>query len=147
LLPLPLIIAVASPAAGGLAAKIGQRLPLTAGPVIVAAGCVLALWMGTGQSYWFSVLPALTVIALGMALAVAPLTSAVLSSVDARHVGTASGINSAVARTGGLVATALIGSVMSASGAALVSAFGMAALAAAALCVGASLAAYFLISQ
>ena len=146
LLPLPLIIGVFSPLAGALAAKIGPRLPLTVGPVVVAAGCVLALWMGTGQSYWFSVLPSMSVIALGMAVAVAPLTSAVLSVVDARHVGTASGINSAIARTGGLVTTALVGAVMSATGPALIGAFGMAALAGAALCVGAALAAYFLIS-
>ncbi len=146
LLPLPLVIGVFSPLAGALAAKIGPRLPLTVGPVVVAAGCVLALWMGTGQSYWFSVLPSMSVIALGMAVAVAPLTSAVLSVVDARHVGTASGINSAIARTGGLVTTALVGAVMSATGPALIGAFGMAALAGAALCVGAALAAYFLIS-
>ena len=146
LLPLPLIIGVFSPLAGALAAKIGPRLPLTVGPMVVAAGCVLALWMGTGQSYWFSVLPSMSVIALGMAVAVAPLTSAVLSVVDARHVGTASGINSAIARTGGLVTTALVGAVMSATGPALIGAFGMAALAGAALCVGAALAAYFLIS-
>jgi EmrB/QacA subfamily drug resistance transporter len=147
LLPLPLILAVFSPAAGALAAKIGPRLPLIIGPLIVAAGFVLALWMGRGQSYWLSVLPAMTVIALGMALAVAPLTSTVLSSVDTRHVGTASGINSAIARTGGLVTTALVGAVLSATGPALVGAFGVAAVAGAALCVGGSLAAYFLISR
>lgn len=147
LVPLPVILGVLSPPAGALAAKIGPRLPLIAGPLIVAAGFVLALWIGRGQSYWLSVLPAMTVIALGMALAVAPLTSTVLSSVDARHVGTASGINSAIARTGGLVTTALVGAVLSATGPALVSAFGVAALAGAALCAGASLAAYFLISR
>jgi EmrB/QacA subfamily drug resistance transporter len=147
LLPLPLILAVFSPAAGALAAKIGPRLPLIIGPLIVASGFVLALLMGRGQSYWLSVLPAMTVIALGMALAVAPLTSTVLSSVDTRHVGTASGINSAIARTGGLVTTALVGAVLSATGPALVGAFGVAAVAGAALCVGGSLAAYFLISR
>jgi EmrB/QacA subfamily drug resistance transporter len=147
LLPLPVILAVLSPGAGALAAKIGSRLPLIVGPLIVAAGFAFALLMGTGQSYWLSVLPGMTVIALGMALAVAPLTAAVLSSVDARHVGTASGLNSAIARTGSLVATALVGAVMSATGPALVGAFGIAALVGAALCVGASVAAYFLISR
>ena len=44
-----------------------------------------------------------------MAGAVAPLTTAVLGAVDARHTGSASGFNSAVARTGGLIATALAG--------------------------------------
>ena len=89
----------------------------------------------------------MTVIALGTAGAVAPLTTAVLMSVDSRHVATASGMNSAVARTGGLVATALIGAVMSSTGPALLSAFGVAAVAGAALCVAASLNAYFLISR
>jgi hypothetical protein len=89
----------------------------------------------------------MTVIALGMAGAVAPLTTAVLMSVDSRHVGAASGMNSAVARTGGLVATALIGAVMTSTGPALVSAFGVAAVVGAALCAGASLSAFFLISH
>jgi hypothetical protein len=89
------------------------------------------------------VLPAITVIAIGMAGAVAPLTTAVLMSVDGRHVGAASGLNSAVARTGGLVATALIGVVLAASGPALVSAFGVAAAIGAALCVAAAFSAWF----
>jgi hypothetical protein len=71
------------------------------------------------------------------------LTTAVLMSADSHHVGAASGLNSAVARTGGLAATALIGSVMSAAGPGLVSAFGVAALVGAALCAGASLSAWF----
>jgi hypothetical protein len=72
-------------------------------------------------------IPAMVVIALGMAGAVAPLTTAVLMSVDSHHTGAASGLNSAVARTGGLVATALIGPVIASSGPALLSAFGVAA--------------------
>jgi predicted MFS family arabinose efflux permease len=147
LLPLPLVIAVASPAAGALSARIGPRWPLVIGPIVVAVGFLLALRIGPDTSYWFGVLPAMTVIALGMAGAVAPLTTAVLMSVDARHVGAASGMNSAVARTGGLVATALIGAVMISTGPALLSAFGVAAVIGAALCAGASLSAFFLISR
>jgi hypothetical protein len=64
----------------------------------------------------------------GMAMAVAPLTTAVLGSVDARHTGTASGLNSAVARTGGLVATALLGAALSQSGAGLLAGFDSALL-------------------
>ena len=143
LLPLPVVLALASPAAGALAGKIGPRWPLVIGPLIVAAGFLLALRIGSDASYWFGVLPAMIVIAVGMAGAVAPLTTAVLMSVDSHHVGAASGLNSAVARTGGLVATALIGSVLAAVGPALVGAFGAAAVAGAALCVGASLSAWF----
>jgi EmrB/QacA subfamily drug resistance transporter len=147
LLPLPLVITLASPAAGALSGKIGPRWLLVIGPIIVAAGFLLALRIGSGTSYWSGVLPAMLVIAMGMAGAVAPLTTAVLMSVDDRHVGAASGLNSAVARTGGLVATALIGSVMSAAGPALVSAFGAAAVVGAVLCLGASLSAWFFLPR
>jgi EmrB/QacA subfamily drug resistance transporter len=143
LLPLPLVIALTSPAAGALAARIGPRWPLMIGPLIVALGLLLAIRIGSESSYWLGVLPAITVIAIGMAGAVAPLTTAVLMSVDGHHVGAASGLNSAVARTGGLVATALIGVVLAATGPALVSAFGVAAAVGAALCVAASFSAWF----
>jgi len=145
LLPLPLVISLASPLAGAFTARTGPRLPLTLGPVIVALGFLLALRIGAGAHYWTDVLPAMVVIALGMAGAVAPLTTAVLMSVDARHVGSASGLNSAVARSGGLVATALIGAVMASTGPALASAFGVAAMIGAALCVASALAAWSLI--
>ena len=127
LLPLPLVIAVASPGAGALAARVGPRWPLIAGPVVVAAGFLLLVRIGSNPSYWLGVFPAMLVIALGMAGAVAPLTTAVLMSVDSRHTGAASGLNSAVARTGGLVVTAIIGPVIASSGPALLSAFDIAA--------------------
>ena len=128
LLPLPLIIAIASPAAGALAARIGPRSLLVMGPILVAAGFLLMLRVGSSTSYWLCAFPAITVIAVGMAGAVAPLTTAVLMSVDSHHTGAASGLNSAVARTGGLVATALIGPVIASSGAALISSFEVAAM-------------------
>jgi MFS family permease len=146
LLPLPLVIAVASPAAGALAAKAGPRWLLITGPVIVAAGFLLAVRIGSDRSYWLGVFPAMVVIALGMAGAVAPLTTAVLMSVDSHHTGAASGLNSAVARTGGLVATALIGPVIASSGPALLSAFGVAAAIGAVVCAAAATSAAMLIA-
>jgi predicted MFS family arabinose efflux permease len=144
LLPLPLVIAVASPAAGALAAKVGPRWLLITGPVIVAAGFLLTLRIGLATSYWLGVFPAMAVIALGMACAVAPLTTAILMSVDNSHTGAASGLNSAVARTGGLVATALIGPVLASSGPALLSAFGIAATIGAVVCLVAAASAAML---
>lgn len=145
LLPLAVILALASPVMGSLAGRIGSRWPLTLGPLLVAGGFVLALRMGEDTSYWTDVLPAIVVIALGMAGAVAPLTSAVLGSVDASHTGSASGFNSAVARAGGLVATALLGGVLGAAGEALVSGFHTAVIACAVACVGAGAAAFLLV--
>src|SRR6202030_2471559 len=91
------------------------------------------------------VFPAMAVIALGMAAAVAPLTTAVLMSVDSHHTGAASGLNSAVARTGGLIATALIGPVIASSQPALLTAFGVAAAIGAVVCAAAAASAAILI--
>jgi EmrB/QacA subfamily drug resistance transporter len=137
LLPIPVILGGASRFMGALAARIGPRWPLTVGPLVVALGFALAARTSAQASYWTTLFPALVVVAIGMAGAVAPLTTAVMASVDARHVGTANGFNSAIARTGGLIATALLGSVLAASGQALETAFDRAVLAAAA---GAALA-------
>jgi hypothetical protein len=72
------------------------------------------------------------------------LATAVLMSVDPQHTGSASGFNSAAARTGGLVATALLGFVLTASGAGLAAAFDFATVAGAAICVAASASARLL---
>lgn len=119
MLPLPIVMTAASPTMGGLAMRVGPRVPLTAGPLIVAVGMVLARLIGEHSSYWTGAFPTILVMALGMTIAVAPLTSAVLGSVEEQHVAMASGFNSAVARTGGLIATALLGSVLASEGAAL----------------------------
>ena len=112
------------------------------GQVVVASGCVLALRMEHAGSYWLTVFPALLVISLGMAGAVAPLTAAVLASAQAEHTGVASGFNSAIARTGGLIATALLGGVLALQGDALAASFRWAAVVAAAVAVAASASAF-----
>jgi predicted MFS family arabinose efflux permease len=117
LLPLPILMTAASPAMGALAMRIGPRIPLTVGPLIVGAGMVLARLIDAQAGYWTAVFPSVLVLALGMTIAVAPLTSSVLGSVEEQHVAMASGFNSAVARLGGLIATALLGSVLGRSGA------------------------------
>jgi EmrB/QacA subfamily drug resistance transporter len=116
LLPLPLLMTSASPWMGSIAARIGPRPPLTVGPVIVASGLLLS-WLAKPQSsYWSGPFAAIVVMAIGMTIAVAPLTASVLGSVEEKHVAMASGFNSAVARTGGLLATALLGAVLAGTG-------------------------------
>ncbi len=63
---------------------------------------------------------------IGMSLAVAPLTSTVLASVERHRMGMASGFNSAVARVGGLIAVALMGAVLAGSGQAMLAPFAIA---------------------
>ena len=142
LLPMPLVIAITAPSMGRLAAKLGPRLPLTIGPAVVAVGFLLALRIGAAENYWSATLPAMLVISLGMAGAVAPLTTAVLGSVDAQHSGIASGFNSALARTGGLIATALASAILVAHAQNLQSAFHGAMVAGAVAAAAASVCAF-----
>jgi len=142
LLPLPIVIAAGSPLMGRVAAKTGPRWPLTIGPAIVAGGFALMLLIEADGNYWTGVFPSLLAISGGMAIAVAPLTTAVLSAVEESHVGTASGLNSAVSRSGGLIAVALLGGVLSQSGAALIGGFHGAALVGAAMALASALIAF-----
>jgi EmrB/QacA subfamily drug resistance transporter len=123
MLPLPVVMTSASPTMGGLPARLGPRIPLTVGPIVVAAGMLLTSLMQPDSSYWASAFPTILVLALGMTIAVAPLTASVLGSVEEQHVAMASGFNSAVARVGGLIATALLGAVLAAEGARLFAGF------------------------
>jgi EmrB/QacA subfamily drug resistance transporter len=147
LFPFPLILALTSRAMGGLAERVGPRIPLTVGPLTVAGGLLLLLRVAPPVNFVIGVLPAILMIALGMAITVAPLTTQVLVSVDARHTGSASGLNSAVARIGGLVATALLGGVFAASGANLFAAFRAAAVACALASAAGGIAAFALIGR
>jgi hypothetical protein len=71
------------------------------------------------------------------------LTSAVLGSVEEKHVAMASGFNSAVARLGGLVATALLGVVLSKEAQELIPGFHGAMIASAMVAAAASAVAWF----
>ena len=116
MLPLPLLMTSLSPTMGSLAAGLGPRIPLTVGPTVVALGMLLGWLVTPGRSYWTGAFVMILVMATGMTIAVAPLTASVLGSVEEQHVAMASGFNSAVARTGGLIATALLGAVLSSEG-------------------------------
>ena len=129
LLPFPLVMAVASPGMGELAGRIGSRIPLFVGPLAVAVGFLFMMRVGPASDFWGDLFPAMLIIAVGMAGVAAPLTTAVLASVDPAHTGLASGFNSAVARTGGMVATAMLGGVFAAQGPSLFKAFHAAVLA------------------
>jgi EmrB/QacA subfamily drug resistance transporter len=133
LLPLPVIVAAASPSMGRLSVKLGARLLLTVGPLVVAVGLLLCLLIDQQASYWTTVFPAICVAAIGLSGAVAPLTTTVLSAVSSDQTGIASGLNSAVARIGGLVAVAALGALFSAEGKQLEHIFKVAVLCGAAL--------------
>jgi EmrB/QacA subfamily drug resistance transporter len=108
LLPVTVIMLALSARSGALAARIGPRLQMTVGPVVIAIGLALLVRVGTGGSYISDVLPAVIVFGFGLAINVAPLTSTVLAAVPAEHAGAASAINNDVARAAGLIAVAVL---------------------------------------
>ena len=115
-LPVTLLMLVLSERAGALAQRIGPRLPLTVGPVLLAGGMFLMSMITSGDSYATVVLPAVVVFGLGLAATVAPVTATVLAAADERHSGVASGVNNAVSRAAQLLAIAVLPVVAGLSG-------------------------------
>lgn len=108
LIPITILMLAFSARMGALAQRIGPRLPMTVGPLIVGAGTALLARVDVGASYWTTVLPAVVVLAAGLVVTVAPLTAAVLGAVDDHHAGVGSAINNAVSRIAGLLAVAVL---------------------------------------
>src|SRR5713101_2350876 len=138
---------------GKLATRIGPRLQLSAGPVIVGAGLALLVFSNYGSSYVLYVLPAVVVFGLGLAVTVAPLTSTAMNSAPAEHSGIASAVNNDVARFGGLLAVAVLPALAGITGTAylhpdaLAAGFRTAVLISAALCAAGGLLAAFTITN
>jgi len=107
-LPVTVLMLLFSARSGALAQRIGPRIPLTVGPLVIAVGLLMMTQIEPGDSYVSSVLPAVIVFGVGLTLVVAPVTATVLAAADSRHSGVASGINNAVSRVGGLLAVAVL---------------------------------------
>jgi EmrB/QacA subfamily drug resistance transporter len=111
MLPFVAVMFTLSRWAGGLLDRHGAKLPLTLGPAVAAAGMWLFVPLAGRGSYWSEIFPAVFVMSLGMAVAVAPLTATVMTSVNEAHAGLASGVNNAVSRVATLLAVAVVGLV------------------------------------
>jgi EmrB/QacA subfamily drug resistance transporter len=153
LLPVTAIMLLFSARAGALTARIGPRLPMTAGPLVSATGILLLLRVDATTSWLTDLLPAMLVFGAGLALTVAPLTATVLDSAPDRFAGSASGVNNAVARAAGLLAVAVVPGLAGIAGddytdpAAFNAGFRMAMVIGAGLLVAAALASFALIRK
>ncbi len=107
-LPITALMLVLSATSGRVAQRIGPRAQLVIGPLLVAAGMLLLRLAEPGASYLTGVLPGILVFGVGLAVVVAPVTATVLAAAPDRFAGVASGVNNAVARTGSLLAVAVL---------------------------------------
>jgi len=107
--PLVIVLFLFSPWAGGLVAKYGAKLLVIAGTILASIGFYLFTLPGIGGSYWTTFFPAITILGIGMAIIIPPLTTAVMGSVELKESGVASGINNTVGRIAGLLAIAVMG--------------------------------------
>jgi EmrB/QacA subfamily drug resistance transporter len=116
-LPITICMVFLASRGGRLSNRIGPRIPMTGGPLVMAAGTAWLMVVDADSTYWTDVMPALTIFGLGLALMVAPLTATVLAAAPDEVAGLASGVNNAVARTGSLLAVAAIPPLVGLSGA------------------------------
>jgi EmrB/QacA subfamily drug resistance transporter len=150
-LPITACMLLLASRGGALGQRIGPRIPMTVGPLVMAVGTVWLLVVGDDVTWWRDVLPGLTVFGLGLALMVAPLTSTVLNAAPDDSAGIASGINNAVARAGSLLAVAALPAAVGLAGddyrdpALFDAAYGTAMLACAALLALGGLVSWFTI--
>jgi hypothetical protein len=108
MLPTSLLLTLFSARAAAFAQTIGPRIPMTVGPLIVAAGTLWLLGVDGSASYWVEVFPGSLLQGIGMTLTVAPLTATVLGAAPNELAGVASGVNNAVARAAQLLAVAAL---------------------------------------
>lgn len=104
-------LVVLAPRAGALADRIGPRVPVSAGCALIACSLLLLLPIDDTTSAWRLGAPALTLLAVGLAGVVAPITSAALTPAPHELAGVASGLNQTVARAGGVLSVAGIGAL------------------------------------
>jgi EmrB/QacA subfamily drug resistance transporter len=142
LMPITVFMLFGSARSGALAARIGPRLQMTVGPLVVALGLfMLSRVGGNHPSYWTDVLPGVAVLGLGLMTMVAPLTATVLAAIPDREAGIGSAINNAVARIGSLLAVATLPTAVGAAGGGIVAVYAPAMRVAAFLAVAGSVVA------
>jgi len=114
MLPFVVLLAGLSRWAGRLSDRIGPRVPLVVGPLLVGAGflvCSTAAPTLGAAGYWSTYFPGIILFGVGMGVTVAPLTTTVMTALDRGLTGTASGINNAVSRLAGVLAVAILGAL------------------------------------
>jgi EmrB/QacA subfamily drug resistance transporter len=116
-LPMTVMIILVAPQAGRLSDKIGPRWLITAGQALLAVALFLFSRLDL-HSNFYDLLPALILGGLGMALSMAPLTSAAMGSIPVDKAGVGSAVINSMRQIGGSIGLALMGAIIASQGAA-----------------------------
>jgi EmrB/QacA subfamily drug resistance transporter len=110
LLPMVVMMMVFSPITGTMTNKLGPRRLITFGMLTTGGGMLLLLLTGVDASY-YRLLPSFVVLGFGMSFIWAPMTTAVLNSVDPQKSGIASAVNGSMREIGTAFGVALLGTI------------------------------------
>jgi EmrB/QacA subfamily drug resistance transporter len=150
-LPVTIVLLLLSSRAGALSQRIGPRIPLTAGPLLVAASMLMMRSIRADSDYLTGILPSMMVFSFGLVLIVAPVTATALSTAPSEDAGVASAVNNAVSRTGQMLAVAVLPAIAGLTGdeyenpAAILSAFDVSMVVTAAMSIGGAAIAWLMI--
>jgi EmrB/QacA subfamily drug resistance transporter len=110
-LPMTLLIIVVAPIAGRLSDRIGSRWLMGAGMTIVGISLLLYQRVGLHSTFW-TLLPAMLLGGIGMAMTMSPMTSAAMGSVPIDKAGVGSGVLNSFRQVGGSLGIAAIGAIL-----------------------------------
>jgi MFS transporter, DHA2 family, multidrug resistance protein len=112
-LPFALGVGAAAPAAPILARRLGIKIVVPAGLILMGAGFVLASTVGSNTAYFGPVLVSMVLMAVGLGLATAPSTGAILAVLPLAKAGVGSAVNDVTRELGGTFGVAVVGAVFS----------------------------------
>jgi EmrB/QacA subfamily drug resistance transporter len=115
MVPFTVMLLLIAPVAGRLSDRYGSRWFMAGGTALLGGGLAMALRMEVGSSYATVILPSMVMMGAGMALTMAPLSSAVMGSVEPRRAGVASATQTTSQQIGGVFGIALLGAVVTAA--------------------------------
>ena len=111
-LPFAIVAAIATPLAAILALKIGTRVVVAAGLVLMGGGLVVAAFNSEANTTYFGpLIISMVLLALGLSSITAPTTEAVMGSVPDDQRGAAAGVNNTTRELGGTLGVAVFGSI------------------------------------
>jgi len=112
-LPFAIGVGAAAPAAPALASRLGTKIVVPAGLILMGAGFFVASTLGSDSAYFGPVLVSMVLMAVGLGLVTAPSTGAILAVLPLGKAGVGSAVNDVTRELGGTFGVAVVGAVFS----------------------------------